>query len=158
MASTVQWRLMFRVANREVFDKCLARVLPRAWHGSRLQRGGPTGRRGSCGSAVCRSRSRAVQSQSRYGSPAGRKAVGIRMVVFGHISADSADGFSGVFATGHNGSVSQVPGLEWASFDVVAAGSAEPNAAPDPGPYRLSEFVAPSAASAGDLGRLPHEL
>jgi hypothetical protein len=40
--------------------------------------------------------------------------------VFGTLSADSAEGFTGVFNAGQNGSGSNVTGLEWASFYVVA--------------------------------------
>jgi hypothetical protein len=39
--------------------------------------------------------------------------------IFGTLSAESADGFTGVFAAGQSGSVSHVPSLEWASFDGV---------------------------------------
>jgi hypothetical protein len=38
--------------------------------------------------------------------------------IFGSLSAESANGFSGVFALGQESGSSKVAGLEWASFDL----------------------------------------
>jgi hypothetical protein len=53
--------------------------------------------------------------------------------IHGFLSAESTDGFMGVFdAKSHGGATGPAVGLEWASFHLGPSGSAEPVAAPDP--------------------------
>jgi hypothetical protein len=133
MASSVQWRLMFRVANRAAFDKCLARVLPLLGTRCEASEGRPYWKVPALWECE-------VSVPAAEGSAADRvlgcllaaRGLGSGWYILGTLSADCADGFSGVFATGQGGASSHVLGLEWASFEVVGAESAEPAAAPGP--------------------------
>ena len=132
MASTVQWRLMFRVANRAAFDKCLARTLPLLGAGCEAGDGRPYWKipeLWECAVVAPVAGESAAEQVMSCLLAAQRLASG--WYILGTLSADSTEGFSGVFATGHSGSASKVSGLEWASFLVVAL-AAEPVAAPDP--------------------------
>src|SRR5262245_32761608 len=123
MASSVQWRLIFRVANRAALDKCLARVLPVLGDGCEADAGRPYWKDPNlweCG-VVCPATVESV-AETVLGCLLAAQRLASGWYILGSPSADSADGFSGVFAAGQSGSASNVPGLEWASFDVVAAG------------------------------------
>jgi hypothetical protein len=125
MTSSVQWRLMFRVANRAAFDKCLARVLPLLGEGCETDAGRPYWKDPDlweCG-VVCPATVGSA-AETVLGCLLAAQQLASGWHILGLLSADSADGFSGVFAAGQSGSASNVPGLEWASFDVVAAGHA----------------------------------
>jgi hypothetical protein len=132
MATTVSWRLMFRVNDRKAFDKCLARVLPQLGSGvvaSEGQQYWKIPELWECdvvGPELVGSVAEQVLGCLLF---ANRLASG--WYVFGRLSADSALGFNGVFATGPSGAKSLVVGLEWASFDIVEAVPAEPVIAPD---------------------------
>jgi hypothetical protein len=122
MASTVQWRLMFRVADRAAFDKCLAHTLPLLGAGCEAGEGQPYWKSPElweCAVAVPISEGSVAAQVLSCLLAAQRLASGWH--IFGTLSADCADGFSGVFAAGQSGAASSVPGLEWASFDVVTA-------------------------------------
>ncbi len=152
MTPTVHWRLMFRVANQAAFDKCLARTLPLLGAGSEAGAGRPYWKvpgLWECAVAVPAAGGSVAEQVLDCLLAAQRLAYG--WYIFGTLSAESADGFTGVFASGHGGAGSVVPGLEWASFDVPGAGAAERGAAPNIGPAKrlgTSEFAEgpPSAA------------
>jgi hypothetical protein len=115
---------MFRVANRAAFDRCLARTLPLLGGGLEADEGRPYWKMPELWECniVCPLTGGSVAEQVLACLlVAQRLASG--WYVLGSLSAESAVGFSGVFSRGHNGSFSTVPGLEWASFDVVAASS-----------------------------------
>ncbi len=122
MAATIQWRLMFRVANRAAFDKCLARALPLLGAGCEGREGQPYWKvpeLWECAVAAPVVGDSAAEQVLASLLAAQRLASG--WYILGTLSAGCAVGFSGVFATGQSGSASKVVGLEWASFDVVAA-------------------------------------
>jgi hypothetical protein len=133
MATAVHWRLMFRVNDRKAFDKCLARVLP-------LLGLGVVGGEGQPYWKIPELWECAVDGPALFGSAAEQvfecllvaKRLAPGWHIGGFLSTDSALGFSGVFAAGPSGAASSVPGLEWASFDIVDATPADPGTAPDP--------------------------
>jgi hypothetical protein len=117
MASTVHWRLMFRVNNRAAIDKCLARVLPLLGLGCEPDEGRPYWKipeLWECNVAV----------PSAVGSPAEQvlecllaaQRLASGWYIRGTLSVNSAEGFSGVFAADQNGASSHVVGMKWASF------------------------------------------
>lgn len=122
MTSTIQWRLMFRVGNRAAFDKCLAHTLPLLGAGGAVGDGKPYWK-------IPELWEYEVTSLAASGSAAERvlgclltaQRLALGWYIFGTVTADNAEGFRGVFAAGQSGSVSNVPGLEWASFEVIAA-------------------------------------
>jgi hypothetical protein len=119
MASSVQWRLMFRVANRAAFDKCLARILPLLGDGCAAGEGRPYGKvpeLWECGVTVPAAGGSAAEQVLGCLLAAQRLASG--WSVLGPLSAESAAGFGGVFAVGQGGASSHVAGLEWASFEL----------------------------------------
>jgi hypothetical protein len=124
---------MFRVPDRSALDKCLARVLPLFGAGVRV--------------GECRPYWKIPELwECRLVSPASANSVAEQVLgcllvaqglasgwyVFGSLLAESADGFSGVFAVGQGSGSSKVVGLEWASFDLGADAQAEPGAAATP--------------------------
>jgi hypothetical protein len=134
MASSVQWRLMFSVANRAAFDKCLTRTLPLLGTGCEAGEGRPYGKMPElweCDVTVPVASGSAAEQVLGCLLAAQRLASG--WYILGTLSAVCADGFSGVFTTGHARAASKVPGLEWASFILVPADPAERNAASDTG-------------------------
>jgi hypothetical protein len=121
MAATVQWRLMFRVANRQALDKCLSRTLPLLGHKAEVGEGRPYWKipeLWECDVVVPTCGGTTAEQVLECLLVAQRLASGWH--ILGRLSAESADGFSGVFAAGQGGSASKVAGLEWASFDVTA--------------------------------------
>lgn len=117
--SSIHWHLMFRVAHRRAFDRCLARTLPLLGAGSRVvAEGKPYWKMPELWE--CR-----VEGPGAKGSAAEQAyeclvialGLGVGWHVLGSISADRADDFSGVWDV--RGNHSHVPGLEWASFDLI---------------------------------------
>jgi hypothetical protein len=134
MASTVQWRLMFRVANRPAFDKCLARTLPLLGPGAEVGEGRPYWKIPELWECDVASRAPGeMAAEQVLGCLLAAQRLASGWHILGSLSGDSADGFSGVFAAGQSGSASKVLGLEWASFQVVAAASTEPVSPADVG-------------------------
>src|SRR5579884_3889471 len=130
MASTVQWRLMFRVANRAAFDKCLARVLPLLGGGCEAGEGRSYWKMPElweCG--VTAPATGASPAEQVLGCLLAAQRLASGWYILGTLSAECAEGFGGVFAAGQSGAASRIPGLEWASFDVVPAGPAGHSAA-----------------------------
>ncbi len=123
MASTVRWRLIYRVDNRAAFDRCLARTLPLLGDGHVLGECEPYWKIPELW--VCElktpvpAESVPIQLHSCL-LMAYRIATG--WFILGSLSAESANGFEGIFARGRNGARSNVVGLEWASFELVAEG------------------------------------
>jgi hypothetical protein len=127
MASSVLWRLLFRVANRPAFDRCLARALPLLGDGRDVGEGRPYWKDPALWECGVVSRATAESAaEVVLGCLLAAQRLASGWYILGSLSAESAEGFSGVFAAGQSGGSSKVPGLEWASFDVVGAGAAEP--------------------------------
>jgi hypothetical protein len=121
---------MFRVSDRDALDRCLAGVLPLFGPGVEV--------------GECRPYWKVSELwECRLVSPASARSVAEQVLgcllvaqglasgwyVFGSLSADSADGFSGVFAVGQGTGSSKVVGVEWASFDLGADVGGEPSRA-----------------------------
>src|SRR5579885_2915859 len=99
MASTVQWRLMFRVANRAAFDKCLVRTLPLLGAGCEAGDGRPYWKLPElweCAVTVPAGGGSAAEQVLGCLLSAQRLASG--WYIRGTLSAECADGFGGVFA------------------------------------------------------------
>jgi hypothetical protein len=127
MASTVHWRLMFRVGNRAAFDKCLARALAALGPGGVAGEGRPYWKMPELWECP-------VESAAPAGAVADQ-VLGALLAAYrlasgwhltGSLSADSAIGFGGVFAEGHRGASARVVGLAWASFELAGATDAAP--------------------------------
>jgi hypothetical protein len=134
MASAVRWRLLFRVANRAALDRCLGRVLRLLGEGAVAGEGMPYWKDPGlweCGVA-CPVPAGSV-AECVLGCLLAAQRLASGWYILGSLSADRADSFGGVFAADQSGSVSKVPGLEWASFEVVPAVPAEQRAAADGG-------------------------
>jgi hypothetical protein len=135
MSISIHWRLMFRVNDRRALDRCLSRTLP-------LFKGDVEV--GECkpywkipGYWECN-----LMSPRGDGSTAEQilaclliaMSLATGWYIVGPFSAESAEGFSGVFnIKGHGTPSGPAVGLEWASFDFVTTESAEPGAAADRG-------------------------
>ena len=117
MASFVAFRLMFRVANRAAFERCLARVLPLLGPACEPGEGQPYWKIPElwecCVTVPAQGESVAEQVLAGL-ITAKRLASG--WYIFGSLSTESADGFHGVFAVNEGSGSSHVVGLEWASF------------------------------------------
>jgi hypothetical protein len=133
MSVSIYWRLMFRVSNRRALDKCLARVLPLFGGGVEVGECKPYWKIPELWECN-------LVSLVPAGSTAEQVLAGLLTAknlasgwyVLGSLSADSADGFSGVFdAKGQGVASGPAVGLEWASFHVGNSGSAEQGAAAD---------------------------
>lgn len=123
MTPSILWRLMFRVANRAAFERCLARTLPLLGTGSEADEGHPYWKipeLWEC-NVVCPLPEGSVAEQVLTCIlVAQRLATG--WYILGSLSIESVVGFTGVFSrSSPNGSFSTVTGLEWASFDVIEA-------------------------------------
>jgi hypothetical protein len=135
MSASIHWRLMFRVSNRRALDRCLARTLPLFGGGVEVGECKPYWKIPELWECN-------VVSSLPAGSTAEQvlaclltaKSLASGWYILGALSAETADGFSGVFdAKGQGSALGPAVGLEWASFHLGASGIAEPNAAPDPG-------------------------
>jgi hypothetical protein len=135
MSVSIHWRLMFRVSNRRALDKCLARTLP--LFGGRVEVGEckpywKIPELWECNVAsFVPARSTAEQVLACLLTA---KSLASGWYILGSLSAETAEGFSGVFdAKGQGGASGPAVGLEWASFHLGASRIAEQNATPDPG-------------------------
>ena len=127
MTPEIVWRLMFRVANRAAFDKCLRRTLPLLGVGCEAGEGRPYWKIAALWECniVCHSPGESVADQV-LGCILAAQRLACGWSILGSMSAENAVGFSGVFSVGQNGSFRCVAGLEWASFDIVAATPTQP--------------------------------
>lgn len=122
MALMVQWRLMFRVGNQAAFDRCLALTIPLFEATFKSTEGRPYWKvpeLWECSVEVPLSGESTAELILESLLTSQRLATG--WTILGSLSADCAVGFSGVFAAEKNEGASKVPGLEWASFDVVSS-------------------------------------
>src|SRR5947207_3316509 len=119
MSDSIHWRLMFRVNDRRALDRCLARTLPLFGGGVEV---------GECkpywkipGLWECN-----LVSRVPVGNTAGQvlaclltaMSLATGWYILGSLSAERAEGFSGVFNAKGQGSTSgPAVGLEWASFN-----------------------------------------
>jgi hypothetical protein len=135
MSVSIHWRLMFRVNDRRALDRCLARTLPLFGGGVEVGECKPYWKIPELWECN-------LMSPVPTGSTAEQvlaclltaTSLATGWYILGSLSAESAEGFSGVFNAKGQGIVSGAAvGLEWASFDIETAGSAEPVAAPDRG-------------------------
>jgi hypothetical protein len=119
MLVSIEWRLMFRVSNRRAFDKVLARTLPLFSSGVEAGEGKPYWKIPELWEC-------SLVSPAPAAAPAEQvleclliaQSLASGWYIFGSLSAESADGFSGVFAKGQGGASSPIVGLEWASFQL----------------------------------------
>jgi hypothetical protein len=121
MASSVCWRLMFRVSDRTALDKCLARTIPLLDAGAALREAKPYWKvpeLWEC-SLISPAHSGSAANQV-LGCLLSAQSLGSGWRVAGSLSAECADGFGGVLAVGQGGASSNVAGLEWASFGLAA--------------------------------------
>lgn len=119
MSLAIHWHLMFRVSNKRAFDKCLDHVLPLLGNEHEKSDAEPYWKIPELWETVvitpipdCS----AAEQIGRVILVAQRLARG--WCIQGSPSAESAEGFGGVFSLGFNKGVSKVPGLEWAAFDI----------------------------------------
>jgi hypothetical protein len=135
MSVSIHWRLMFRVNDRPALDKCLARTLPLFGGGIEVGECKPywkTPELWECNLVSLVPVGTTAEQVLTCLLTAMNVATG--WYILGSLSAESAAGFSGVFNAKWQGSPSGLAvGLEWASFDLVTTGSAEPVATPDLG-------------------------
>jgi hypothetical protein len=119
----ITWRLMFRVNDGRAAQRCIDRVRERLggeWQVALCERYWKMPELWECcleGAELDRSVAEMVLHCLLL---ANRLGVGWR--VLGPSCADRIDGFSGVLAINASGAPS-VPGLEWASFDLISADS-----------------------------------
>jgi hypothetical protein len=128
MPSTVHWRLMYRVSNRAAFDRCLARTVLLIDDGYSVGECGPYWKIPELWECALRT---PVTTESVAEQIHACLTIAYRLAsgwyVLGSLTAESANGFNGVFALGDNGARSYVVGLEWASFVLVAQETAAPS-------------------------------
>jgi hypothetical protein len=131
----INWRLMFRVNDRRALDRCLARTLP--LFGSAVEVG------------ECKPYWKIPElwecnlvSPVSTGSTAEQvlacllvaMSLGSGWYILGSLSAETAEGFSGVFnANGQGSATGAAVGLEWASFDFGTNENAKSVAPPEHG-------------------------
>ena len=123
MPSWVCWRLMYRVANRAALDKCLARTLPLLNNGHVLGECKPYWKIPELWECALKTPAPAESVPEQVLAClliAYRLATG--WYILGPLSAESANGFEGVFALGQGSARSNVLGLEWASFVLLVEG------------------------------------
>lgn len=110
---------MFRVANRRAFAKCLARILPILGAGSVVEEDGkPYWKMPELWECtVLGPGAKGSAAEQAYGCLVIALGLGVGWQVLGALSADRAEDFSGVWDV--RGNHSFVPGLEWASFDLL---------------------------------------
>lgn len=132
MSVSIYWRLMFRVNDRRSLDRCLARTLPLFGSGIEVGECKPYWKMPElweCNLVSPVTTGSAAEQVLACLLTAMNLATG--WYILGSLSAESAEGFSGVFNAKGQGSASgPAVGLEWASFDLGTTGSAEPNTAP----------------------------
>jgi hypothetical protein len=128
MGAVIQWRLMFRVSNRSALDKCLARTLPLLGAGVEVGECKPYWKIPELWECDLVSLIAATSpAEQVFASLLTAKSLASGWYILGFLSAESADGFSGVFdAKGQGGVSGPAVGLEWASFRVGTCKSAEP--------------------------------
>jgi hypothetical protein len=117
MACSVYWRLMYRVSNRAALDKCLARTLSLLTDGYVLGECKPYWKIPELWECALTTPAPAESAPEQLLAClliAYRLASG--WYILGSLSAESANGFEGVFTLGRSGARSHVVGLEWASF------------------------------------------
>jgi hypothetical protein len=134
MSMSIYWRLMFRVSNHRALDKCLARVLPLFGAGAAVGECKPYWKipeLWEC-NLVSLIPSEATAEQV-LACLLTAKSLATGWYILGSLSAECADGFSGVFdAKGQGGASATAVGLEWASFNLTTTGRAETSGSPDP--------------------------
>ena len=127
MVGSGHWRLLFRVSDRGALDRCLARVLPVFGSGAEVGECKPYWKIPELGECRLVSPTAGSVAEQVLGCLLVAQGLGSGWYVFGPLSAESVEGFSGVFALGQGRGSSKVVGLEWASFDLGAG--AAPNQA-----------------------------
>src|SRR5262245_34165835 len=116
----LRWRLLFRVKDQVACKKCLAGVLQLLGPGSGPSEGRPYWKMPElweCDVSMTAPDGSTAEQVLWCLLAAGRIARG--WYINGLPSADSVDGFVGVFSANDGGAASCVPGLEWASFELM---------------------------------------
>jgi hypothetical protein len=129
MSVSIHWRLMFRVSDRRALDKRLARALPFFGAGVEVGECKPYWKIPELWECNLVSLVPACSpAEQVLACLLTAKGLANGWYILGSLSADSADGFSGVFdAKGQGRAAGRMLGLEWASF---LLGNAEAAAAP----------------------------
>jgi hypothetical protein len=132
MGASIQWRLMFRVSSHRALDKCLARTLPLFGAGVEVGECKPYWKIPELWECNLVSLIAATSpAEQVLACLLTAKSLASRWYILGFLSAESADGFSGVFdAKGQGGASGPAVGLEWASFRVGTCFAAEPHSWP----------------------------
>ena len=127
MSASIHWRLMFRVNDRRALDRCLARTLPLFGDGVEVGECKPYWKIPELWECNLISRLPAGPAAEQVlGCLLTVMRLGTGWYILGTLSAESAEGFSGVFNAKEQSKASgPAVGLEWASFDLGTAVSAE---------------------------------
>ena len=116
----IHWHLMFRVANRRAFNRCLTRTMPLLGQGAKLKGDGKqywkTPALWEC--VVVAPRVSGTPAEQAYHGLLLAMGLGVGWHVSGPITEDSVEEFEGVFDV--RGNHSFVTGLEWAHFQFLA--------------------------------------
>ena len=128
MSVSIHWRLMFRVSDRHALERCLGRTLPLFGNGVEVGECRPYWKIPELWECSLLS---PVPTESAAAQVLACLLTAMSLAtgwyIFGSLSAESAEGFSGVFNAKGQGSASGLAvGLEWASFDIGTTGSAGP--------------------------------
>ena len=131
MPISVRWRLMFRVKDRSGLDKCLARTLPLFGDSVELGECKPYWKITELWECnLLSSVPDGNAAEQVFGCLLTATNLASGWHILGSLSADAADGISGVFDARNGSASGPAVGLEWASFDLGAVGSAEPAISP----------------------------
>lgn len=119
MASTIHWRLMFRVGNRAALDKCLARALPLFGSVCRLGECRPYWKIPELWECEIQTPvTSMVIAEQVLDCLLAAKRLAHSWIVGGPLSTENTDGFSGSFSLNQGGRA-KIVGLEYASFDFL---------------------------------------
>ncbi|HEU4410671.1 MAG TPA: hypothetical protein VFS43_35780 [Polyangiaceae bacterium] len=111
------------MSNRAKFDRCLAHVLPFFGDGCEASEGQPYWKDPELWECSVKSPvSAGPVAEQVLGCLLAARRIALGWLTFGTLTAESAEGFMGVFAAGSSGATTWVPGLAWASFQMVAVG------------------------------------
>lgn len=117
MSLMIHWHLMFRVANKIAFNKCLSRVLQVLGDTHEASQGEPYWKRPELWECVVTTPIPECSVAEQVGlSVLLAQRIASGWAILGSPSSESAESFGGVFSLGHNNGASKALGLEWASF------------------------------------------
>lgn len=128
MVTYISWRLMFRAANRQAFDRCIERTLPLIGDSSKLAECQPYWKKPTLWEGTVHSPALAESvAQQILDVLLIAQRLGTGWCLSGSVSATSVQGFGASLSIGDGGGSSHIAGLEWASFDFVQGEGAAPS-------------------------------